>query len=243
MGWMHDMLDYVRQDPIHRRWHHNRVTFSALYMHTENFILPFSHDEVVHGKASMLSKLPGDAWQKHATLRTLYGFMYGHPGKKLLFMGGEIGQWREWNHDTSLDWDLLDEPLHAQLRRFVQDLNHLYRSEPALYEVDFDPAGFRWIDCNDNENSVFSLVRYARDAKDFLILVVNYTPVARSGYRIGVPEAGDYAEVLNSDASVYGGGNVGNAGRVTSEAVAAHGFEQSLSLTVPPLGCLFLKRG
>jgi 1,4-alpha-glucan branching enzyme len=242
MGWMHDMLEYVRQDPIHRRWHHNKVTFSALYMHSENFILPFSHDEVVHGKASMINKLPGDPWQKHATLRTLYGYMFGHPGKKLLFMGSEIGQWREWNHDASLDWQLLDEPIHAQLRRFVQDLNHTYRKEPSLSELDFDAAGFQWIDCNDNENSVFSLVRRARDASDFLVLVFNFTPVPRRGYRIGVPEAGDYAEILNSDSSVYGGSNVGNSGHVASETVATHGFEQSLSLTVPPLACLYLKK-
>jgi 1,4-alpha-glucan branching enzyme len=242
MGWMHDMLDYVHQDPIHRRWHHNKVTFSALYMHSENFILPFSHDEVVHGKGSMINKLPGDVWQKHATLRTLYGYMFGHPGKKLLFMGAEIGQWREWNHDASLDWQLLDEPIHAQLRRFVQDLNHTYRNEPALYERDFDPAGFQWIDCNDNENSVFSLVRRARDDGDFLVLVFNFTPVPRRGYRIGVPEAGDYAEILNSDSSIYGGSNVGNSGHVASEPVATHGFDQSVSLTVPPLGCLYLKK-
>jgi 1,4-alpha-glucan branching enzyme len=242
MGWMHDMLDYVGHDPIHRRWHHNKVTFSALYMHSENFILPFSHDEVVHGKASMIDKIPGDVWQKHATLRTLYGYMFAHPGKKLLFMGSEISQWREWNHDTSLDWSLLDEPIHAQLRRFVQDLNHTYQKEPALFELDFDAAGFRWIDCNDNENSLFSLVRRARDERNFLVLVFNFTPVPRRGYRIGVPEPGHYVEILNSDSSTYGGSDVGNSGHVASESVAAHGFEQSLSLTVPPLGCLYLKK-
>jgi len=242
MGWMHDMLAYVRQDPIHRRWHHTRVTFSGLYMHSENFILPFSHDEVVHGKGSMLNKLPGDAWQKHATLRTLYGFMYGHPGKKLLFMGGEIGQLREWNHDASLDWQLLDEPLHAELHRFVSDLNHTYQREAALFERDYDPAGFQWIDCNDNENSVFSLIRRARDDEDFLVLVFNFTPIPRYAYRIGVPSAGEYTEILNSDSSAYGGSNVGNQGTVRTEPVASHGFDQSLALTVPPLGCLYLKR-
>jgi 1,4-alpha-glucan branching enzyme len=242
MGWMHDMLEYVHQDPIHRRWHHNLVTFSALYMHTENFILPFSHDEVVHGKGAMLDKMPGDVWQKHATLRTLYGYMFAHPGKKLLFMGNEFGQWREWNHDRSLDWHLLDDPLHASLRRFVQALNWHYRGEAALHELDFDPAGFRWIDCNDNENSVVSVVRYARDPQDFLVMIFNFTPVPRYEYRIGVPEPGFYAEILNSDAAVFGGSNVGNGGGVAAEAVAAHGFDHSLRLVVPPLGCLYLKK-
>jgi 1,4-alpha-glucan branching enzyme len=242
MGWMHDMLQYMHEDPVHRRWHHNRVTFSALYMHTENFVLPFSHDEVVHGKGSLLDKMPGDVWQKYASLRVLYGYMYGHPGKKLLFMGCEFGQWREWNHDRSLDWHLLDDPAHAGLRRYVQDLNWLYHSEPALYQVDFDSAGFRWIDCNDNENSVVSIVRYARDRQDFVVMLFNFTPVPRSEYRIGVPNAGWYAEVLNSDAAIYGGGDVGNGGGVATEPVAAHGFDQSLRLTVPPLGCLLLKK-
>ena len=242
MGWMHDILEYLREDPVHRGWHHSRVTFSMLYAFTENFVLPFSHDEVVYGKRAMLDKPPGDAWQKYATLRTLYGYMYGHPGKKLLFMGGEFGQWREWHHDRSLDWHLLDDPLHASLRRYVQDLNRHYQAEPALHQRDFDADGFGWIDCNDNQNSVISMVRYARDRADFIAMVFNFTPVPRADYRIGVPEAGWYAEILNSDASFYGGGNVGNGGGVTSEPVAAHGFGQSLRITVPPLGCLFLKR-
>jgi 1,4-alpha-glucan branching enzyme len=242
MGWMHDMLEYAHQDPVHRRWHHNRVTFTALYMHTENFILPFSHDEVVHGKRALLDKMPGDVWQKHATLRTLYGYMFAHPGKKLLFMGSEFGQWREWNHDRSLDWHLLDDPLHASLRQFVQALNWHYRAERPLYQVDFDPSGFRWIDCNDNENSVVSMVRYARDPREFLVMVFNFTPVLRSEYRIGVPEPGFYAELLNSDAAIYGGSNAGNGGGVGSEPIAAHGFEQSVRLVVPPLGCLYLKK-
>ena len=242
MGWMHDMLQYVHEDPVHRRWHHRLVTFSMLYAFAENFILPFSHDEVVHGKGAMLDKVPGDAWQKYATLRTLYGYMFGHPGKKLLFMGCEFGQWREWSHDRSLDWHLLDDPSHAAIRRFVRDLNGHYLAERSLYESDFDPSGFRWIDCNDNENSVVSFVRYARDRRDYLVLVFNFTPVPREGYRIGVPEAGYYAEVLNSDASVYGGTDVGNHGGAWSEQVASHGFDQSLRLVVPPLGCLYLKR-
>jgi 1,4-alpha-glucan branching enzyme len=242
MGWMHDILQYMREDPVHRRWHHNLVTFSALYMHSENFVLPFSHDEVVHGKRALIDKLPGDAWQKYATLRVLYGYMYGHPGKKLLFMGGEFAQWHEWNHDRSLDWHLLDDPAHAAIRRYVQDLNYVYRAEPALHQADFDTGGFRWIDCNDIENSVVSLVRYAKDRGDSVVMVFNFTPVPRMDYRIGVPGSGFYAERLNSDASLYGGGNVGNAGGVWSEPVAAHGFDNSVSLTVPPLGCLLLKR-
>jgi 1,4-alpha-glucan branching enzyme len=242
MGWMHDMLEYAHLDPIHRRWHHNVVTFSALYMHTENFILPFSHDEVVYGKRSMLDKMPGDVWQKHATLRTLYGYMYGHPGKKLLFMGGEFGQWHEWNHDRSLDWHLLDDPAHAALGRFVRDLNSRYCAEPALYQVDFQGEGFRWIDCNDNENSVLSIVRYSRNRDDFVVMVFNFTPVPRAGYRIGVPASGWYIELLNSDSEFYGGSNLGNGGGIESEPVAAHGFDQSLRLMVPPLGFLLLKR-
>ncbi len=241
MGWMHDMLQYTHQDPIHRRWHHNKITFSALYMHSENFILPFSHDEVVHGKGAMLDKMPGDPWQKHATLRTLYGYMYAHPGKKLMFMGCEFAQWREWNHDRSLDWHLLNDVPHSGMRRFIQDLNGQYRAERPLYETDDDAAAFRWIDCNDNENSVVSLVRYARDRRDFLVTIFNFTPVPRAEYRIGVPEPGYYAEILNSDAGLYGGSNVGNDGGVHSEPVAAHGFEQSIRLRVPPLGCLYLK--
>jgi 1,4-alpha-glucan branching enzyme len=242
MGWMHDILDYVGHDPVHRRWSHNLLTFSMLYAFTENFILPFSHDEVVHGKRAMLDKLPGDAWQKYATLRALYGFMYGHPGKKLLFMGCEFGQWREWNHDRSLDWHLLDDPAHAGLRRFVQALNWHAQTEPALHEVDFDAGGFRWIDCNDNENSVIAFIRTARAADDFVVMVINFTPVPRSDYRIGVPAPGYYAELLNSDSAVYGGSNVGNGGGVASDPIAIHGFDQSINLMIPPLACLLLKK-
>jgi 1,4-alpha-glucan branching enzyme len=242
MGWMHDILDYVGHDPVHRQWCHDRITFSMLYAFTENFVLPFSHDEVVHGKGSMLAKLPGDEWQKRAGLRALYGYMFGHPGKKLLFMGGEFGQWSEWYADGSLEWHLLDDPRHEGLRRWVRDLNHAYRCEPALHEVDFDPPGFSWIDCEDRDNSVVSLIRKARDPADFLVLVVNFTPVPRWHYRIGVPEPGAYHEVLNSDAEQYGGGNVGNAGLVVAEARPAHGFDHSLELVVPPLACLMLKK-
>jgi 1,4-alpha-glucan branching enzyme len=213
-----------------------------LYSFTENFVLPFSHDEVVHGKRSMLDKMPGDLWQKHATLRTLYGYMFGHPGKKLMFMGSEFGQWREWSSEESLDWHLADDPLHGGLRRWVQDLNRVYQQEHALHEVDFEGAGFAWIDCHDNENSVVSLIRRARDARDFVVVIANFTPVPRPGYRIGVPEAGWYREVLNSDAAIYGGSNMGNAGGLHAEPIPDHGFEQSLSLTVPPLGFVLLKR-
>ena len=240
MGWMNDILEYVRLDPVHRRWHHNHLTFSLLYAFTENFILPFSHDEVVHGKGSMFAKIPGDDWQKAATLRALYGFMYAHPGKKLLFMGAEFGQGREWNYDSSLDWHLLEQPLHAGLRRYVADLNRLYRSERALHEVDFDAAGFQWIDCNDSDNSVVSFSRRAHDGGAPVMAILNFTPVPRHGYRIGVP-AGTYIELLNSDAEMYGGGNIGNAGLVATEPIASHGYNDSLRLVLPPLGCLILK--
>ena len=242
MGWMHDMLEYIQENPVHRRWHHGKITFSMLYAFTENFILPFSHDEVVHGKRSMLDKMPGDVWQKHATLRALYGYMFGHPGKKLLFMGAEFGQWREWNHDASLDWHLLDEPMHEGMRRWVRDLNHTYQRERSLHEVDFEGPGFRWIDCNDNENSVVSFVRRAHDPHDFTVIVANFTPVPRPGYRVGVPEAGVYRELLNSDASRYGGSNMGNAGGVGTDALPMHGFDYSIPLVVPPLGFLLLRK-
>jgi 1,4-alpha-glucan branching enzyme len=242
MGWMHDILEYTSKDPVHRRWAHNLITFSMLYTYTENFILPFSHDEVVHGKGSMLDKMPGDAWQKYAGLRTLYGYMYAHPGKKLLFMGSEFGQWNEWNHDRSLDWHLLDDPAHVALRDYVRTLNSVLSSERALYDADFDSSAFRWIDCNDNENSVVSFVRYARDPSDFLCMVFNFTPVVREGYRIGVPAPGLYTEILNSDSAFFGGSNAGNGGGVPSEPIPAHGFSDSIRLTVPPLGCLYLKR-
>jgi 1,4-alpha-glucan branching enzyme len=242
MGWMHDVLEYMRKDPVHRRWEHTLITFSGLYMFSENFVLPFSHDEVVYGKRALLDKMPGDAWQKYAGLRVLYGFMYAHPGKKLLFMGGEFGQWREWNHDHSLDWHLLDDPSHAALRHYVQALNWHHHAEAALHELDFEPAGFRWIDCHDNENSVISLARFARDRRDFVVAIFNFTPVPRRDYRIGVPAAGYYVEILNSDSRLFGGSDIGNGGGMRSEAIAAHGYDQSVRLVVPPLGCLFLKR-
>jgi 1,4-alpha-glucan branching enzyme len=240
MGWMNDILEYIKQDPIHRRWHHNHVTFSLLYAFSENFILPFSHDEVVHGKGSMFGKVPGDDWQKAATLRALYGFMYTHPGKKLMFMGCEFGQGREWNYDRSLDWHLLDQPLHAGLKQYVMDLNRVYAAEPAMHQSDFDPSGFQWIDCNDNENSVVSFIRKAKSG-EAVIAILNFTPVPRDGYRIGVPSAGIFDELINSDSDAYGGGNLGNAGVVTAEPIPAHGYDQSLRLNLPPLGFLLLK--
>ena len=249
MGWMHDMLDYTKEDPVHRKWHHNKVTFSMMYAYSEKFMLPFSHDEVVHGKRSMLDKMPGDVWQKHANLRALYGYMFVHPGKKLLFMGGEIGQWREWNHDWQLDWEVLGDPRHAGLQRWVRDLNRCYAQQPSLWDDDFDPTGFSWIDCNDHEHSIIALMRkanrpigqQANGSTDFTIAIVNFTPVPRRDYRLGVPMAGDYSELLNSDADVYGGSNIGNQGRVSAEARPLHGYEWSVNLSVPPLGFLLLK--
>jgi 1,4-alpha-glucan branching enzyme len=242
MGWMHDMLLYMSKDPIHRKHHHNNLTFGLLYAWHENFILPLSHDEVVYGKRSLRHKMPGDDWQGFANLRAFYGFMYGHPGKKLVFMGGEFGQVNEWDHETSLDWHLLEMgPYHAGLQRLVRDLNRIYRSEPALHEVDFDPAGFQWIDCNDWEGSAVAFMRRARNPEDFVVVVCNFTPVVRQPYRIGVPRAGFYRELLNTDAALYGGSNVGNAGGVHAEEVPAHGHPVSLSLTLPPLATLILK--
>ena len=241
MGWMHDMLRYMSKDPVHRKWQHNDITFSMLYAYTENFVLPFSHDEVVHGKGSMVGKMPGDTWQKFASLRALYGYMFGHPGKKLLFMGGEFGQTREWNHDVSLDWHLLEFAPHRGLLQLVTDLNRLYAGERSLSERDIRPEGFSWIDCNDHEHSVVSFVRRSSDPADFLLFVLNFTPVVRQAYRLGVPEAGRYAERINTDAGIYGGSNVGNQGQVEAEDIPTHGYEHSVSLSLPPLSCLVLK--
>jgi 1,4-alpha-glucan branching enzyme len=241
MGWMHDMLRYASRDPIHRKWHHNDITFSMLYAYNENFVLPFSHDEVVHGKRSMLGKMPGDWWQKHANLRALVAYMFTHPGKKLLFMGGEIAQSREWNHDVSLDWHLVDYPSHLGMQTLVRDLNHLMASEPALYERDLSHEGFSWIDCNDHEHSVISFIRRAANPDDYLVVAVNFTPTVRADYRIGVPCAGTYLEVLNSDSEAYSGSNVGNNGAVQAVNVPLHGHPCSVSLQLPPLACVVLK--
>ncbi|HSB72063.1 MAG TPA: 1,4-alpha-glucan branching protein GlgB [Candidatus Methylomirabilis sp.] len=244
MGWMHDLLVYMSKDPVHRKHHHNNLTFGLLYAWHENFILPLSHDEVVHGKGSLVRKMPGDDWQRFANLRTFYAFMYGHPGKKLLFMGGEFGQTSEWYHEASLDWHLLGTgPYHRGLQRLVQDLNRLYRTQPALHQVDFEPAGFQWIDCNDWEGSTVAFQRRARDPQDFLLFVCNFTPVVRYGYRVGVPRGDFYQEVLNTDAALYGGSNVGIAGGVPAEAVPHHGQPFSVRLTLPPLAALVLRPG
>jgi 1,4-alpha-glucan branching enzyme len=242
MGWMHDMLDYMSKEPIYRSYHQGQITFSMLYAFTENFILPFSHDEVVHGKRSMISKMPGDDWQKFANLRALYGFMMGHPGKMLQFMGCEFGQWNEWNHDTSLDWHLLGVPSHKGLQRWVRDLNTVYRGEPALYELDADAGGFEWIDCSDNQRSVVSFLRKGRQPGGEVLFVCNFTPVVHHNYRIGVPHAGEWKELLNGDATLYGGSGQGNLGTVSTAPVATHGHPVSLNLTLPPLATIALKR-
>jgi 1,4-alpha-glucan branching enzyme len=238
MGWMHDMLDYMSQDPVFRSYHHNQITFSLLYAFTENFVLPFSHDEVVYGKGSMLRKMPGDDWQKFANLRLLYGYMFGHPGKKMLFMGNEFGQWSEWNHDASLDWNLLESPLHSALARWVRDLNTFYRGQPALHEMDFDAAGFSWVDCKDFQRSVISFLRRGRDPQEQLLFVCNFTPVVRQNYRVGVPVSGLWKEVLNSDAPLYGGSGQGNFGGLEASPLPIHGQPHSLNMTLPPLGIL-----
>ena len=235
MGWMHDTLLYMALDPIYRKYNHDELTFRLVYAFTENFILPLSHDEVVHGKGSLLGKMPGDDAQKFANLRLLLGYQYAQPGKKLLFMGGEFGQWSEWEHDASLDWHLLDYEPHRQLRQYVCDLNHLYRSQRALYEVDFHYAGFHWIDFHDRESSIICFLRRAKDPRDFLLFVCNFTPVAREQYRVGVPEGGYYRELLNSDSALYGGSNFGNSGGVWAEPYPYLGQSHSLRLTVPPL--------
>ncbi len=241
MGWMHDMLEYIQREPVHRRYHHHDLTFSLLYAFTENFVLPFSHDEVVHGKGAMLSKMPGDYWQKFANVRALYGYMYAHPGKKLLFMGCEIGQWNEWNYQWEMDWSQLDFDSHRGLKEYVKALNRLYVAQPALHQVDFGWAGFRWIDFHDVDNSIVSFIRMARDPNDFVVLVANFTPVPREGYRVGVPSPGFYRELLNSDSALYGGSNMGNAGGLPAEPTPWQGQPHSILITVPPLAVVFFK--
>ena len=240
MGWMHDTLEYMKKEPVHRRYHQDQLTFRMLYAFHENFLLPLSHDEVVYGKGSLLEKMAGDDWQKFANLRALFGYMYAQPGKKLLFMGGEFGQRREWNHDTSLDWDLLDYPSHGGVQRWVADLNRFYRSEPALYELDCEPAGFEWIDCGDAESSVVSLMRRGKSAATLVLAVCNFTPVPRENYRIGAPHGGFWCEALNSDATEYGGSGMGNRGGMDADPWPQHGRPFSLALTLPPLSVLFL---
>jgi 1,4-alpha-glucan branching enzyme len=241
MGWMHDTLSYMSRDPIYRKYHHDKLTFRMLYAFHENFILPLSHDEVVHGKGSLLGKMPGDDWQKFANLRLLYGYMYAQPGKKLLFMGGEFGQWSEWHHEESLEWQLLKYDPHSGLQQWIQDLNGLYTNNPALYELDFEPAGFEWIDCNDSQQSVVSLVRKGLSAEDMMIVVCNFTPVTHFAYKLGAPRDGVWKEVLNSDSPYYGGSGQGNLGSIQAERVPRHARPYTLSLTLPPLSAVYLK--
>jgi 1,4-alpha-glucan branching enzyme len=241
MGWMHDMLEYMGQDPIYRRYHHKKLTFRMIYAFHENFVLPLSHDEVVYGKGSLIAKMPGDDWQKFANLRLLYGYMYAQPSKKMLFMGGEFGQWHEWAHDGSLQWDLFDYRMHAGVQKWVRELNHFYRREPALFEWDCNPAGFEWIDCDDSDSSVVSLMRRGKSTSTIIIAVCNFTPVPRYSYRIGAPRGGYWQEALNSDAGEYGGSNMGNLGGVEAVPIPLHARSHSLTITLPPLSASFFK--
>ncbi len=241
MGWMHDTLKYMSQDPIFRKYHHNTLTFRMLYAWQENFVLPLSHDEVVHGKGSLLRKMPGDDWQKFANLRLLFGYMFSQPGKKLLFMGGEFGQWDEWYHEKSLDWHLLEYPPHAGVKRWVEDLNRVYRQEPALYELDFDQAGFQWIDCTDVDHSVVSFLRRGQSTDNIILVVANFTPETHPNYRVGAPRGGFWQELLNSDAPLYGGSGQGNFGGLETSPIPYHGHAESLNLTLPPLAVVFFK--
>jgi 1,4-alpha-glucan branching enzyme len=243
MGWMHDSLRYFALDSVHRKFHHNDLTFRMMYAFTENFVLPLSHDEVVHGKGSLIRKMPGDEWRRFANLRLLFAHMYSQPAKKLMFMGGEFGQWREWNHDASLDWDLLDSPPNATLQRWVEDLNKAYRTIPALHELDLSPDGFEWIDCCDTENSIVVLMRNAKSVPDEpVVIALNFTPIPRHNYMVGVPAGGRWVEVLNSDAVLYGGSGQGNMGGVDAAPIPLHGRRWSVNLTLPPLAAVFLMK-
>jgi 1,4-alpha-glucan branching enzyme len=241
MGWMHDTLRYMSRDPIYRRFHHHDLTFGLLYAFSENFVLPLSHDEVVHGKGSLLGRMPGDRWQKFANLRAYFGFMFAHPGKKLLFMGGEFGQEREWNHDSSLDWHLLNDASHRGVQDLVRDLNHLYRGSPAMHELDCEPQGFEWIEASDSDNCVLSFLRRDRTGERVVIAVCNFTPMVRQGYRLGVPKPGRYLERINTDSQVYGGSNVGNAGGVAAGPTPSHGRPHSIEITLPPLATVIFE--
>jgi 1,4-alpha-glucan branching enzyme len=241
MGWMHDMLEYFSKNPIFRKYHQNAITFSMIYAFTENFVLPISHDEVVYGKRALLDKMPGDEWQRFANVRAFLSYMYAHPGKKLLFMGSEIGQTAEWNSEGQVEWWLLDFPIHQKLQRFCLALNELYRSQPAMYEIDFQGWGFEWIDFHDAENSVISFVRYAKRREDYLVFVCNFTPQPHPAYRIGIPEAGGHREIFNSDAEIFGGSNMGNGGYVEAEPAPSHGRPASANVVVPPLAVIVLK--
>lgn len=242
MGWMHDTLNYFHHDPIHRQYHHNALTFRMLYAFHENFVLPLSHDEVVHGKGSLIDKMPGDEWQKFANLRLLYAYMFAQPGKKLLFMGAEFAQYREWSHDRSLDWNLLEGPLHRGMTTWIEQLNRVYRNEPALHWFDNDPRGFEWVDCNDAPASIVALLRKGKSPEDAVLVICNFTPVPRLGYLVGVPHGGYWRELLNSDGREYGGSGAGNMGGAEAMNNSVHGRPYSLRLTLPPLGALFLKK-
>ncbi|MDQ2711064.1 MAG: 1,4-alpha-glucan branching protein GlgB [Acidobacteriota bacterium] len=241
MGWMHDMLHYFERDPIHRRYHQNAITFSMVYAFTENFVLPISHDEVVYGKRALLDKMPGDEWQRFANVRAFLGFMWGHPGKKLVFMGVEFGQTAEWNSEGQLEWWLLQFPVHQKLKTYCRALNELYRSEPALYEIDFQGPGFEWIDFHDADHSVISFIRYAKQRKDYVVFVCNFTPTPHYHYKIGFPEPGLYREIFNSDSEIFGGTNLGNGGALRAENISSHGRPASASVVIPPLGVIVFK--
>jgi len=242
MGWMHDTLEYFSLDPVHRKYHHDHLTFRQLYSLSENFMLTLSHDEVVHGKGSLLGKMPGDEWQQFANLRLLYAWMYAQQGKKLIFMGGDIAQRAEWDHERSLDWHLLESPRHEGVRKWLADLNRMYREEPSLHLRDFDPGGFEWVDCTDTENSVVSLLRRGGESDPPILVVFNFTPVPRHDYQVGVPDPGRWREVANSDSPVYGGSGQGNLGGVNAELLPTHGHPWALTLTLPPLGATFFRR-
>ena len=241
MGWMHDTLEFMSQDPVHRRWHYDRMTFGLLYAFSENFILPLSHDEVVHGKKSIVSKMPGDEWQRFANVRAYYGFMWGHPGKKLLFMGSEFGQTEEWNFDRSLDWHLLQYEIHKGVRDLIRDLNGVYRTRPALYARDCEPEGFRWVVADDHANSVLAWLRFGEPGDAPVLVVSNFTPVPRHSYRVGLPIAGRWTEIVNTDAGRYGGSNLGNMGSVTAKPDGSHGLPASADLVLPPLATLYFE--
>jgi 1,4-alpha-glucan branching enzyme len=240
MGWMHDTLAYFARDPVHRRHHHDQLTFSLIYAFSEDFVLPLSHDEVVHGKGSLLQKMPGDPWQRRANLRALYGYMWAHPGKKLLFMGGELGQQQEWRADGSVDWHLLERPEHAGIQDLVRDLNRRYREEPALWEVDFDPAGFRWLEANDADANIIAFLRLSRGGERPAVCVGNFSPVPRASYRVGLPRGGAWHELINTDDERYGGTGVGNPGEIVAEQKPWHEQPFSAELTLPPLGVVWL---
>ncbi|HYY91202.1 MAG TPA: alpha amylase C-terminal domain-containing protein, partial [Candidatus Dormibacteraeota bacterium] len=241
MGWMHDTLEYMSKDPVYRKHHHDQLTFSLWYAFAENFVLPLSHDEVVYGKGSLLEKMPGDIWRKFANLRLLYGYMYGHPGKKLLFMGGEFGQRDEWDFEKSLDWHELNDDRHRKLELWLKDLNKFYRTEPAMHQLDFEKLGFEWVDIQDWEKCIISFSRRARNPEDTIVAVCNFTPVSRKNYRLGVPRSGWWREVLNSDALEYGGSGLGNLGGVNADPHPYHRRNNSISITLPPLSSLFFK--